>query len=222
MPINILVAYDVNSANLSVQITDEGQGLGEQMQHQMKRILDKQDYHEEVRPESDDNLSGFYRSLLICKTSVDQHSGSIGFYSNEVQRGTTFEFNMLMGIEGTEQIPKVAIKPNKKQISQETGIEFLEQLPNLMGGTICTKRKQKRCLTIIEEEERPSSSKSAVASLTSNRSFNNQSEINSMIGAPIETNQDGIYLEIENDLSIDEFDLMQNFEETNLRNPWMA
>ena len=29
MPINILVAYDVISANLSIQITDEGQGLDE-------------------------------------------------------------------------------------------------------------------------------------------------------------------------------------------------
>ena len=29
MPINILVAYDLQTANLSVQITDEGQGLDE-------------------------------------------------------------------------------------------------------------------------------------------------------------------------------------------------
>lgn len=96
MPVNIIVVYDFIRKNLSVQITDEGQGLDEQVKRRVNRILDQQDGHEEVREETDDSQSDFYRSLLICKTSVDLHFGSIQFYSNRERRGTTFEFSMRM------------------------------------------------------------------------------------------------------------------------------
>ena len=92
----------------------------------MKRILEHKDGHEEVRPESDDSHSEFYRSLLICKSSVKRHFGSIRFYSNEERRGTTFEFNMRMRKDKKEQMSEETSEPNIYKEDDNAGIKFFE------------------------------------------------------------------------------------------------
>ena len=198
MPINILVAYAVSAAKLSVQITDEGQGLDEQMQRRMKRILEHKDGYEEVRPESDDSHSEFYRSLRICKSSVKRHFGSIRFYSNEERRGTTFEFNMRMRKDKKEQMSEETSEPKIYKEDDNAGIKFFEQLPSLLRGN--AERNHNGCASISEdEEEEPYSSRSddlasrsddlASSPITiSNRDFGNQSEVVVSIGTLFQAN----------------------------------
>ena len=58
-------------------------------------------------------------------------------------------------------------------------------------------------------------------SRVSNRSINNQSRNDSVIGALVQADYQDIHLEVESDLSLDERELIDTFKAINERNPEM-
>ena len=82
---------------LSIQVIDEGEGLSEDIQSKILKILQSDGPGKDVNPLNDDGLtsqakdeSQLLRCIGLCKSIVEMNNGSVQFYVNEGNRGNTF------------------------------------------------------------------------------------------------------------------------------------
>ncbi len=86
----ILVAYDEDEEKLKVKVIDDGLGIKAEDMDKLFCMFGK------LKRTAKSNSEGLGMGLMVCQNLVEKNNGSISAFSQGINKGSAFSFNMQM------------------------------------------------------------------------------------------------------------------------------
>ena len=104
--VTVKVAYDVEAQLLCAQIKDEGKGLSPEQIERVRAVLNcpGEQKMSHLSPGESAANPTLYQGLRTCNELAKVNGGSLSFHSDGLNRGTTFQFQMLMPLTASQRV----------------------------------------------------------------------------------------------------------------------